>query len=236
MTDTGVDGDRRRIAVVTRNILFIFQAVTIVGSDTVEIRALAQAVGVAHGRTDTLEFDLFFIGFGVGFEVGFFSIGVADCEHSRAAGNRCAHASLKGIAFDGVLIAEIAAERIERVRFACVNGIRVGLRLIVADHIVEVLAAQEDLGDFKVIGAAQRNRKTVIQIGVFLGESAGPVVAVDDSSEIEAGGLVSSAQGVVAVGAGLAFSGLQVLFLLGIRFERVLSINRHAGKRRGSCR
>ena len=76
--------------------------------------------------------------------------------------------------------------------------------LIVADHIVEVLAAQEDLGDFKVIGAAQRNRKTVIQIGVFLGESAGPVVAVDDCGEIKAGGLVSSAQGVVAVGAGLA--------------------------------
>ena len=212
MTDTGVDGDRRRIAVGTCLMSFIFHAVTIVGRDTVEIRALAQAVGVAHGRTDTLEFDLCLIGFGV----GFFSIGVADCEHSRAAGHRCAHASLKGIAFDGVLIAEIAAERIERVRFACVNGIRVGLRLIVADHIVEVLAAQEDLGDFKVIGAAQRNRKTVIQIGVFLGESAGPVVAVDDSSEIEAGGLVSSAQGVVAVGAGLAFSGVKVLFLLGI--------------------
>ena len=150
---------------------FIFQAVTIVGSDTVEIRALAQAVGIAHGRTDTLEFDLCLIGFGV----GFFSIGIADCEHRRAAGNRCAHASLKGIAFDGVLIAEIAVKRIERVSVASVSRFA---GLIVADHIVEVLAAQEDLGDFKVIGAAQRNRKTVIQIGVFLGESAGPVVAL----------------------------------------------------------
>ena len=80
MTDAGVDGDRRRIAVGTCLMSFIFHAVTIVGCDTVEIRALAQAVGVAHGRTDTLEFDLCLIGFGV----GFFSIGVADCELTPA--------------------------------------------------------------------------------------------------------------------------------------------------------
>ena len=198
MTDTGVDGDRRRITVVGGiiclivSVISVIHAVAVVGSDAVNVGALAQAVGVADRSAKALEFSFV----GAAFRrLNLFSIGVADCEHRRAAGNRCAHASLKGIAFDGVLIAEIAAERIERVRVASVSRFA---GLIVADHIVEVLAAQEDLGDFKVIGSAQRNRKTVIQIGVFLGESAGPVVAVDDCGEIEAGGLVSGALPSVA--------------------------------------
>ena len=97
-------------------------------------------------------------------------------------------------------------------------------------HVLEVLGDSIDLGNAKVIGAAEVNRQAVI---IRRGQRAGIariVVVFDSADEVKGTSLIGGTDGCVAVYGGLAFNAIFVIGNAGV--ERVLSMHLEAGEGR----
>ena len=196
-----------------------------VARDAVDVRALAQAVGVADRGAPAGE--LVVVALFIVAAVGAFRIRIAEGEHGRAAGERHVKAGLSRPALEGFVI------KADRGKSKLIGS--VGRALV---HVVEVLSAQIGLRKAAVVVAAGSERVAVVGVvGIF---RARPVVERGGRGEIERTGHIGAAESGVARVARLAFSrSNRVVFFAGaelvlrVHAEGILSVSVEARKVRG---
>ena len=164
-----------------------------VGSRRIDCGALRDVVVIADCEVPTGEFEEIAI-------LGVFSRHIADMCLSRAAEGGNAKAERNAVAFSTIGL---------KLRTGS-DGARADRLLTNAEGVVEVLEGGIGRHEAEVVVAAESNGKGVIKILVrrtidSVGLLGAVVDGINDADEVEVLRLVGGADGVVAIGRGLAF-------------------------------